>query len=433
MVWRFAPLLAAMLGAASLPAEDWPGWRGPRGDGTSADTGFPLHWDAESGRNIRWRVDVAGDGHSSPVVSGDHVFLTTCLAESRQRMLMCLDRSTGETLWSECVLTAPLETLHQLNSRASGTPATDGEFIYTAFLEVDGSTVPAPNVGTPREITPGRVVVAAHHVSGRPQWTVRIGDFVSAHGFCSCPVIHGDLLIINGDHDGDSYLVALDRSTGETVWSVDREHGIRSYVTPIIRETAGRTQLVLSGSKSVVSLDPRDGSTIWSIDGPTEQFVASMVFDGERFFMAAGFPDYHVMAIRPDGTGDVTGSHVAWHSTEARCYVPSPVVVEGYLLVANDDGIAHCFDAATGDHLWRTRLGRHFSSSLVTADGLVHFLDDDGVTRLVRPGPEPDVVAENTVAEFCCTSPALSKGEVFIRTEHQLFCIAEEEARTARP
>ena len=432
MLRNLTTMLTVLLAAQSLLAEDWPGWRGPRGDGTSTDTGFPLTWDAASGKNIRWRVDVPGDGHSSPVVSGDRVFLTTCLPDSKQRLLMCHDRSTGNLLWSECVLTAPLETLHQLNSRASGTPATDGETVYVAFLEVDGSTVPAPNVGSPREITPGRVVVAAYDVNGEQQWIERIGEFVSAHGFCSCPVIYEDLLIINGDHDGDSYITALDRRTGETVWSVDRAHGIRSYVTPIVWEAAGRTQLVLSGSKAVTSLDPRDGSTIWSIEGPTEQFVASMVFDGERFFMAAGFPDYHLLAIRPDGTGDVTDSHVAWHSTEARCYVPSPVVVDGYLLVANDDGISHCFDAATGDHLWRARLGRHFSSSLVTADGLVHFLDDDGITKLVRPGRELEVVAENTVSEFCCASPALSEGELFIRTEHQLFCIAEGEARAAQ-
>jgi outer membrane protein assembly factor BamB len=132
-----------------------------------------------------------------------------------------------------------------------------------------------------------------------------------------------------------------------------------------------------------------------------------------------------VLAIRPDGTGDVTGSHVAWHSTEARCYVPSPVVVEGYLVVANDDGIVHCFDAGSGEHLWRARMGRHYSASLVTAEGLVYLLDDDGITTILRPGREPEVLAENPVDEFCCASPALSQGEVLIRSEHQLFCIGE--------
>lgn len=419
--------LAIVTMGAALRGEDWPGWRGPRGDGTSMDAGFPRRWDASTGENIRWNVSIPGDGHSSPVVFGDRVFLTTCLAESQQRMLLCLDRNTGATLWERCVLTCPLETLHQLNSRASGTPVTDGRTVYVPFLEVDGSTVPAPNVGAPRDITPGQIVVAAYDVEGTPKWLVRVGPFVSAHGFCSCPVLYENLVIINGDHDGDSYIAALDRDSGETVWRISRANGIRSYVTPLIRNVGGRDQLVLSGSKTVTALDPRDGSAIWTIQGPTEQFVASMVFDGERYFMAAGFPDYHVLAIRPDGIGDVTESHVAWHSTEARCYVPSPVVVDGYLIVANDDGIVHCFDAAAGEHVWRARMGRHYSASLVSAEGLVYLLDDDGVTKLLRPGPEPEIVAENPIGEFCCASPALADGRILIRSEHRLFCIDDPE------
>ncbi|REJ76769.1 MAG: serine/threonine protein kinase, partial [Planctomycetota bacterium] len=406
-------------------AENWPGWRGPRGDGTSLEGNPPLHWDAASGENIVWKAAIPGDGHSSPVIWNDRVFLVTCLPESEERVLLCLDSATGEMIWRETVLTCPLETLHHLNSRASGTPVTDGKTVYVAFLEVDGSTVPAPNVGSPREITPGRIVVAAYDFDGNRRWLVRIGDFVSAHGFCSCPVIFEDLLIINGDHDGDSYIAALDRETGEIVWKHPRANGIRSYVTPIIREIDGRTQMVLSGSEHVTSLDPRTGSTLWTIDGPTEQFVASMVFDGERFFMACGFPDYHVMAIDPTGAGDVTTTHVAWHSTEARCYVPSPVLAAGCLLVANDDGIAHCYDAATGEHLWRERMGRHYSASLISAAGLAYLTDDDGVTKIIRPGPEPEVLAENNVGEFCCASPAIAGGRLFIRTERHLFCIAE--------
>lgn len=422
MQW-LALVVAALQMGTSLRGEDWPGWRGPRGDGSSHDSGFPQTWDASTGANIRWKVDVAGDGHSSPVVCGDRIFLTTCLEDSQQRMLLCLDRSNGATLWERCVLTSPLETLHQLNSRASGTPATDGELVYVAFLEVDGSTVPAPNVGAPHDITPGQIAVAACDYKGTQKWLVRVGRFVSAHGFCSCPVLYENLVIVNGDHDGDSYILALNRETGDTLWRVDRPNGIRSYVTPLIRNIGGRDQLVLSGSKTVTGLDPHDGSTIWMIQGPTEQFVASMVFDGERYFMAAGFPDYHVLAIRPDGSGDVTESHVAWHSTEARCYVPSPVVVDGYLIVANDDGIVHCFDAVTGEHLWRERMGRHYSASLVSAAGLVYLLDDDGITKVLHPGPEPDVLAENPIGEFCCASPALSDGQILIRSEHQLFCI----------
>ena len=168
------------------------------------------------------------------------------------------------------------------------------------------------------------------------------------HGFCSSPVLYEDLVIVNGDHDGDSYVVALKRNTGETVWKVPRRHKTRSYVTPIIRKIDGRTQMVFSGSLCIVSMDPRTGKQHWRIEGPTEQYVASLVYDGKLFYMTAGFPTHHVMAIRPDGSGDVTNSHVLWHVTNARCYVPAPVVVNGYLLIADDRGTANCFDHRDG-------------------------------------------------------------------------------------
>lgn len=409
--------------AGSAQAENWPCWRGPRGDGTSLETNLPMQWDGESGGNIVWKVPVAGNGHASPIVWEDRIFLVTCLTESKERVLLCLDRDTGKTLWQRTVVTAPLETKHALNSYASGTPATDGKLVYVTFLEVDGSTIPAPNVGRPRPITPGVMVVAAYDFEGNRKWLVRPGGFISAHGYCSSPVLYQDFVIVNGDHDGDSYIVALSRETGETVWKVPREHGIRSYVTPIIRDVSGRTQMVLSGSKCIVSFNPENGSRYWTVDGPTEQFVASMVFDGKRFYMAAGFPTYHVMAIEPDGTGNVTDTHVAWHVTDAKCYVPSPVVVGGYLLVADDRGTANCFDAATGERLWQERLGKHFSTSLITVGGLVYFTADDGVTKIVRPGAKLEVLAENKLGEYCYASPAIADGRLYLRGEMNLYCI----------
>jgi hypothetical protein len=409
-------------------AENWPAWRGPRGDGTSEESNVPTHWNAATGENIAWKVEVPGEGHSSPIVWNDSLFLVSCLTESEERVLLCLDRRTGDKRWQQIVIKSPLETKHARNSFASGTPATDGKLVYVAFQEVDGSTIPAPNVGNARLVTPGKMVVAAYDFQGQRQWLVRPGDFISAHGFCSCPILYKDLVIINGDHDGDSYIVALDKESGETVWKVPREHKTRSYVTPIIRSIDGRDQMVLSGSKCVVSLDPATGETIWEIDGPTEQFVASMVFDGERFFLAAGFPTYHVMAIRPGGRGDVTESHIAWHATNAKCYVPSPVVVENYLLVADDRGTGNCYLADSGERLWQARLGRGFGSSLVAAGGLAYFVADDGLTKVVRPGKEAEIVAENPIGEVCSSSPAISQGQIFLRGETHLFCIGKASA-----
>lgn len=419
-------LLNGPLAFSALAGENWPAWRGPRGDGTSAEKDVPVHWDAMKGENLVWKIPLAGSGHAQPVIWEDRIFITACDEETQQRTLTCLDRASSKTLWTKNVLRAPLESKHPLNSYASGTPATDGELVYVTFLEVDGRLIPAPNVGSPREITPGKMVVAAYDFEGNQKWLVRPGDFISAHGYCASPVLFKDLVIVNGDHDGKSYLVALGHKTGETVWKIDRQHGIRSYVTPLLREIDGRMQLVLSGSKHILSVDPRDGAEHWKIEGPTEQFVSSMVYDGKYLFVTAGYPDYHVMAIRPDGAGDVTKTHVAWHETNARCYVPSPVVVDGYLIVADDRGTVNCFAAATGKRLWQERLAPHYSNSLVAAGGLVYLVADDGLTKVVRPGSKLDVVAENPLGESTFSSPAIANGRFYIRGQKHLYCLGEK-------
>lgn len=410
-------------------AENWPGWRGPRGDGTSLEQNVPTAWNGATGENIAWKVEIPGEGHASPTIWKNHIFVVTCLPESKERALLALDRRTGKELWRQTVLTSPLESKHTLNSFASSTPATDGEHIYVAFLQVDGHTIPAPNVGKPRPITPGEMVVAAYDFDGNRKWITRPGEFISAHGFCSCPVIFEDLVIVNGDHDGESYVVALNRDTGDTVWKTPRRHRTRSYATPIIRRINGEPLMVFSGSKCVVGLDPRTGKMLWNVEGPTEQYVASMVYDNEMFYMVAGFPTHHAMAIRPGGSGDVTESHVAWHKTNVKCYVPSPVVVDQFLIVADDRGTANCFDTASGERLWQGRMGSHFSASLVTAGGLVYFQADNGQTRVVKPGPDMEIVSENELGERSYASPAISNGQLFIRGEKHLFCIGAE--RTA--
>lgn len=411
----------------AVRSENWPQWRGPRGDGTSDERAVPIRWNGQTGENIVWKAELPGKGHSSPIVWDDSVFVTTCVEEDQQRALICLDTHTGRQLWRTDVLKSPLETVHKLNSHASGTPATDGDLIYVPFLQVDGTTIRAPNVGADRDVTPGRIILTAIDFNGDQRWQVDVGAFVSAHGFCSCPVLYANLVIINGDHDGDSYLVALDRSTGDEVWRTPREQGIRSYVTPIVRTIKGRDQLVLSGSGHIASFDPMTGKMIWKVEGPTEQYVASMVFDGERFIMAAGFPTHHVMAIKPDGVGDVTRSHVTWHVDKyVRCYVPSPVLIGKHLFVADDRGTASCFDSTDGTRLWQNRLSGSFNASLVATDEVAYFLSGDGVMRVVSPNKEFAVVAENQLGEACDASPAISNGQIYIRGERHLFRIGSK-------
>ncbi len=418
-------VILVLAAAPSAIAESWNGWRGPRGDGTSLEKRVPARWNGETGENIAWKVVVPGEGHASPIVWGDRIFLVSCLKEKKERVLLCLNRADGSEVWRRTVLESLLETKHHLNSYASSTPVTDGELIVVTFLETDGRTVPAPNVSTPRPVTVGRVVVAAYDLEGNRKWEAKPGEFISAHGFCSSPVLHEDLAIVNGDHDGDAWIVALDREDGRVRWRIDRENKTRSYVTPIIREIDGRTQMILSGSKSVASYDPGTGNRHWVIDGPTEQFVASMVYDGKLLFLTAGYPEHHILAIRPDGSGNVTDTHIAWRTNRGAAYVPSPIVVGKHFLVVSDGGIASCFDAPTGTRHWMKRLGSRYSASLVSAGGLVYFLADDGVMTVVRPGETFDRVAENELGEDCAASPAISGGRIYIRGTRHLYCIGE--------
>jgi hypothetical protein len=407
-----------------LLSENWPNWRGPSGDGVSMEKGIPTTW--STSENIVWKVEIPGNGHSSPIVWGNKVFLTSSLHEKNKRILLCLDRHSGQTIWKRDVVHSPPETIHRLNSRASGTPATDGRQIYTAFMRAEGDRVIAPNVGSERLITPGKIIVAAYNLNGEQKWESNVGDFISAHGFNTCPVLFEDLVIINGDHDGDAYLVALDRLSGKERWRTRRENKTRSYVTPIIREIDGRTQMILSGSLCVASYDPRNGKRHWIIDGPTEQFVASMVYDGTYVFATGGYPERHTLAIRPDGKGNVTNTHIAWRTTRGAAYVPSPIIAGRYLLMVADSGVASCFDAKTGKRHWMERLPGGHSPSTVSADGLVYFTSDRGVTTIVRPGKMFNVIARNELGEQISASPAISQGYIFLRTHQHLYCIGSK-------
>lgn len=418
-------LFITSLTFAPTHAENWPGWRGPRGDGSSNSQRPPLQWNAETGDGIIWKTEIPGIGHASPIIWEDHAFIVTCDLDAQVRQLIALDANKGDILWKRNVIKAKLEKKHALNSFASGTPATDGNLVFVTFFEADDQEIVAPNVGSERKIFPGKMVVAAYDYEGNQKWIVKPGEFISAHGYSSCPVLYKDLVIVNGDHDGDSYILALNKNTGETVWKTKRSYGIRSYCTPLIREIDGRTQMVFSGSKHIISLNPENGDVHWVVEGPTEQFVASMVYDGELFYMCAGFPTYHVMGIDPRGKGDVTETHVRWHSKEVRCYVPSPVVIGDYLIVADDRGTANCYSTKDGTRLWLDRLGNHFSASLLKANGLAYLIADNGLTKIVKPGKELEVIAENPLNEYVYASPALANNRLYIRGEKHLFCIGK--------
>ncbi len=399
--------------APLLRGENWPQWRGPRLDGTSRDKGVPTE---VSEKNLLWKTELPGEGHASPIVWEDRIFLIACIEEDEDRVLLCLDRKDGKLLWKTPVLHAPLEGKHKLNSRASSTPATDGEKVFTSFLNFD------------------RVLISAHDFSGKQVWQKDVGEFHSKHGFSSSPILFEDLVIVNCDHDGNGYLVALARQDGTERWRIDRPNHTRSYCVPLIRELAGKTQMVLSGTKCVASYDPRSGKPIWMIDGPTEQFVASLVYNDQTglLYMSGGYPEHHILAIRPDGAGNVTDTHVQWRTNKGVAYVPSPICEGTYFLIVSDSGIAHCFDAATGEICWEERMREHHAS-LVSAQGQVYFINDFGTLRVVKPGQSYQLVAESELGERVFASPALSEGQILVRGSKSLFCLGQRQAPPTAP
>jgi len=407
----FAMLLGGLLAAATptAQAEPWPGWRGPRGDGTCMEKNVPTKWDPAG---ALWKTELPGKGHASPIVWGGRVLTVTALPATKERVLLCLDCNTGKILWQRTVVQGPLEKIHKENSYASGTPATDGERIYVTFRVGD------------------EIVVAAHDfASGKQLWLVRPGTHKGEWGFSNEPVLFKDKVIVDGDSKGDSYLVALDRKDGRTLWRINRTNKGISYSAPLIRELAGRTQLIQCGDRCVASFDPDTGEQLWKVDGPSQEFVATPVYSERAglVFVSSSWPKRILLAIRPDGRGNVTETHIAWHDTKGAPYVPSMIVVDDYLLSVNRGGTAFCYEAVTGKVLWQEKLGRHHTSPVLVS-GRIFFINDNGQVNVIKPGREFECVATYELGESCYASPAISDGQVFVRGFQHLFCFGRRKA-----
>ena len=405
----FAMLLGGLLATATptAQAEAWPCWRGPRGDGTCIEKNVPAKWDPAG---ALWKTELPGHGHASPIVWGGRVLTVTALPATQQRVLVCLDRNIGRILWQRTVVRGPLEKLHKENSHASGTPATDGKRIYVTFRVGDD------------------IVVAAHDfASGEQLWLVRPGTHTGGWGFSNEPVLYKDKVIVDGDSKGKSFLIALGREDGKTLWRIDRANKGISYSAPLIRELAGRTQLIQCGDRCVASFDPDTGQQLWKIDGPSEEFVATPVYSEKAglIFVSSSWPKRFLLAIRPNGRGDVTKTHIAWQDTEGAPYVPSMIVADDFLLSVNRSGVAFCYEAATGKVLWQEKLGRHHASPVLVG-GQVFLVNDDGEVNVIKPGVQFERIAKYDLSESCYASPAISDGQVFLRGFKHLFCFGQK-------
>jgi len=385
-------------------AQNWPGWRGPNGDGTSSETNLPTSWDSKT--NILWKSPVPGIGYSSPVVWGDKLFITSALSETHEKVLLCYNCKDGSLFWQTTVLRTPFEQKHDNNSFASGTPATDGKLIYLAFL--DGKDV----------------LVAAYDFNGKQIWTQRPGTFSSPHGFSCSPVLYKDKVIVNGDSQGDSFVAALNKSDGKIVWKVLHDQPAHSFSTPIFRNMAGKMQMIFCGNREIASYDPETGSKNWYVKGPSEDFCSSPVYNEKAglVLVSSAWPLKVLVAIKPDGDGDVTKSHVVWQSRNGAYYVPSPICTGDYIITTMTTGVVNCIEAATGKILWTKDLGMQYPSP-VLANGLVYMPNDEGVITVIKPGPGFEFIAKNPIGEKMNASPAISNGKIYLRGYRNLFCI----------
>jgi outer membrane protein assembly factor BamB len=397
----------------TLRAADWPVWRGPKGDGIVSDPAVPTKWSATE--NVVWKVPVPRTGHSSPVVSNGRVFLTSFDPETKDRLLLSFDRRDGKLLWQKTVLTAAPEKMHKNNTPASSTPASDGTHVWVTFL--DGE----------------KVAVACYDFTGKRAWLKTFDGFTSQHGFCGTPVLFENLVVVNGDSDGAAFLAALDKKTGATKWKVERPNRVRSFSVPLFVEVKGKSQMVLAGSKSVASFEPATGKQLWVADSATDKFVATVAFTEGLIFATGTSPNSTLVALDPTGTGNVTKTHTKWTDTKVAAYVPSPLAFGKHLFVLSDSGVATLLEAKTGKKLWSERLGSrlHHASPLLV-NGLIYCLADDGTTYILQPGTEFEVVEKNGLGEECHATPAVSDGQLFIRSATNLWCVGGKSAGVKR-
>ncbi len=415
---------------------NWPQWRGPLANGYAPEADPPTTWGPDS--NIRWKVAVPGQGESTPIVWGDRIFLTTAIKTERQEeqppaevaeapggnpfqiarpthyyqfVVQCYDRTAGKLLWQQVVVEAvPHEGHHKDHGYASPSPVTDGQFVYASF---------------------GSRGLYSFDMEGRLQWSRDLGDLhmYRFFGEATSPVLEGDTLLVNWDHEGDSFLYALDARTGKTRWQTPREPGT-SWSTPLVVDYDGRKQVVVNSNKKAAGYDFATGEVIWECGGQTRAIIPCPVtYDGKVFLMS-GYPESALYAVPLDAKGDITGTDkIAWSRMSDTPYCPSPVLVDGKLYFnKSNTAILTCLDAKTGQPIFeKKRLPdiRNVYASPVAAQGRLYFTDRDGTTLVLADAPEITVLATNKLEDRFDASPALVGNQIILRSKTHLYCIGQ--------
>jgi outer membrane protein assembly factor BamB len=385
-------------------AEDWPQFRGPTGQGHSTETGLPLEWSET--RNVKWKVPVAGRGWSSPVIADGRIWLTTSVGDrtGASLRLMAFEIETGrQVVDAEVFRLRSAQLLNFKNSHASPTPIVSGDRVYVHF-GADGT--------------------AALKTTGEIVWQTRL-TYESQHGNGGTPALYGDLLIVNCDGADQAFVVALDKNTGKVRWKTSRRQPWdQAYSTPLVIRVGDRDQLVSIGAYRAAAYDPQSGKEIWRVsysDGFSN--VPRPVYGHGLVYIATGFQEPTLLAVRVDGTGDVTKTHIAWSADRAVPHTASPLLVGDELYIVSDIGIATCFDARTGAVHWQSRLGGNYSASPVFADGRIYFQSEEGATTVIAPGKQLRRLATNTLDGDMLASMAISGSAIFIRTDTHLYRI----------
>jgi outer membrane protein assembly factor BamB len=411
MVSRAIVLMFVVLGWGAAHASDWPEFRGPTGQGISTEHGLPLEW-SES-RNVVWKTDLPGLGWSSPVVADGRVWLTVAVTgpSATSLRVMAFDVATGRAIVDkEAFNIRKSRLLNAKNSFASPTPIVEGNRVYVHF----------GNEGTAALTTAGDVV-----------WTSNKHRVETQHGDGGSPVLYRDLLIFNCDGYDEAYVVALDKHTGKQVWQTFRRAPwSQAYSTPLVVRVADRDQLISVGAFRATAYDPLSGKEIWRV-GYEDGFsnVPRPVFGHGLVYIATGFQEPSMIAVRADGAGDITRTHIAWSTNRGAPHTPSPILVGAELYFVSDAGIASCVDARTGALRWQQRLGGNYSASPVSAEGRIYFQSEEGVTTVIAAAPVFKKLAANALDGLMLASLAVADKSIFIRTDSALYRIGIEGLR----
>ena len=400
--------LLFLLVTAAADAKNWPEFRGPEASGHCRATGLPLRWSETE--NIRWKTPIHGRGWSSPVVWDDQIWLTTAPDDGHEAYAVAVDARSGKIIHDVELFDVPHpQEIHSLNSYASPTPVVEAGRVYVHFGAHGTACLDTR--------------------SGKILWTRRDLECNHYRGPGSSPILVDNLMIVHFDGFDFDYVVALDKATGKTVWKTDRSNDFtdvdgdhrKAFCTPIVIEATGRRQLISPGSKAAMAYDPASGRELWKIHFKGFSSTGRPLWAHGLVFIQTGFGSPELLAVRPDGRGDVTESHIAWRVGKYVPNKPSAILVDDLIYMVNDNGIATCLEAKTGRLVWQKRLGGKYSASPLAAPGRIYFFSHEGKTTVIQPGRQFKRLAENQLDDGFMASPAVTGNALILRTKTRLL------------